>query len=95
MNKEKALTAIIRHLELCNEKSKDWYVGITDDVERFLLDHHIDKIHELWIERKLNSAEEAKELKNDLVEKFHMNGENEKEQGIHILAYKKHLPANP
>ena len=89
MSKEKIIITIIRHLELCNEKPEDWYVSIMDDLETFFLEHQIDKAHRLWISRETNSVEDAKAVKNELVETFRMKPEVDKEQGNHVLCYKK------
>ncbi|MCX5634236.1 MAG: hypothetical protein NTW55_00110 [Planctomycetota bacterium] len=94
MNKEKALTAIVRHLELCGGKPNDWYIATTNDIERCLQTFGIDKIRDIWIARELDSVEEANWLKNELIENFHMNYRDEKEQGTHVIAYKEKLSAN-
>lgn len=94
MTKQEAKTTIIRHLELCNERPEDWLICVSGNVEQFLVAHKIDKIHDLWIAKEMDSADAAKELKNELIEKFHMNSEDKDEEGVCIIGYKRRSSVN-
>ena len=87
---EQILSEIISHAEKGYSIPSDWYVGITHSpIQTLFQIHRVDRQNGFWIYRTAGSKEEARKIKDELLERGFVTKPELINDGTVVFAYKK------
>lgn len=89
------LSDIVQYIKQSNTPYKDWYIGITENIQiRLFVEHAVNKNTDYWIYRKCSSADEARRIEKYIIMNYQadggLGGGNDNSKFVYVYKKERH-----
>jgi hypothetical protein len=74
MDKQEIISSFLLFMQWEERPLKNWYVGITQDLEKRLAQHNVPRDGKYNVHEYASSTKEAREIEKELIEKYGLSG---------------------